>query len=145
MEPCPDFKSQKQGHSGVPMFSVYELRLRSPPDSYVTNETMEYLLMSKETKENPNSRTMEFIPQREGHIFRESKSGASIFVDLAIPNPKADEKGENQFISLSKATDMAFLHLNPKTGRGSVKVSLQPGVSLSGDFTLFLGESKEIA
>ena len=91
------------------------------------------------SKDNPDSITMEFTPDK-GKIFRVSKSEASIFLDLAIPNPKAGEKGENKFISLSRATAMTFLHCNPNTGKGQIKVSLQPGVSLSGEFTLFLGD-----
>ena len=93
--------------------------------------------MSK-SKENPNSITMEFTPD-DGNVYRQSKSKESIFLDLAVANPKAGQEGENKFVSLKHSTQQAFLH--PRF----IKVCLKPGISLSGDFTLFLVQMKEKA
>ena len=93
--------------------------------------------MSK-SKENPNSITMKFTPD-DGNVYRQSKSGESIFLDLAVANPKAGQEGENKFVSLKHSTERAFIH--PKF----IKVCLKPGISLSGEFNLFFGQMKEKA
>ena len=96
--------------------------------------------------------TVTFKPS-EGKQIRSNDNG-TIFLDTCVPNPKAGQqhngKKEGNFLSIKDAVEMAFI-TNPQpdkegnTKNGMIKVSLKPGVSISGDIFFFVGETKEKA
>ena len=90
--------------------------------------------------------TVTFKPS-EGKQIRSNDNG-TIFLDTCVPNPKAGQqhngKKEGNFLSIKDAVEMAFI-TTPDDKNGMIKVSLKPGVSISGDIFFFVGESKEKA